>query len=112
MALWALALIGITACGLINGTMNVMTKMPEESAWGVFAGGLFEGTVSATALAAGLAIGTFTGDAGWVLLGGTVAVIGGFIGGKYGNAISQQISYGNVDWGVANLNDGLLYLLI
>ena len=106
MALWALALIGIAFSGLINGTLNTMTKMPEESAWGAFVGGFFEGAVSAAALAAGLAIGTFTGGAGWVILGGTVAVTGGFIGGKYGNAISQQISYGNVDWGVANLNGG------
>ena len=91
--------------------MNVMTKMPEESAWGVFAGGLFEGTVSATALAAGLAIGTFTGGAGWSILGGIIAVTGGFIGGKYGNAISQNISYGNVDCGVANLNGGFSALI-
>ena len=88
MALWALALIGIAVCGLINGTVNAMTKMPEESTWGAFAGGFFEGAVSAAALAAGLAIGTFTGGAGCVLLGGTVAVTFGFIGGKYGNAIS------------------------
>lgn len=110
MALWALALIGIAVCGLINGTVNTMTKMPEESAWGAFAGGFFEGAVSAAALAAGLAIGTFTGGAGWAILGGAVAVTGGFIGGKYGNAISQQISYGNVDWEVANLNGGLAAL--
>ena len=106
MALWALALIGIAVCGLINGTVNAMTKMPEESTWGAFAGGFFEGAVSAAALSAGLAIGIFKGGAGWAILGGTVAVTGGFIGGKYGNAISQQISYGNVDWGVANLNGG------
>ena len=71
---------------------------------GAFVGGFFEGAVSAAALAAGLAIGTFTGWAGWAILGGTVALTGGYIGGKYGNAISQQISYGNVEWGVANLN--------
>ena len=97
MALWALALVGIGVCGLINGTANTMTKMLEESAWGAFVGGFFGGAVSAAALAASLAIATFTGVAGWVILGGTVAVTGGFIGGKSGNAISQQISYGNVD---------------
>lgn len=84
--------------------------MPEESVWGALVGGFFEGVVSAAALAAGLAIGTFTGVAGWVILGGIVTVTGGFIGGKYGNAISQQISYGNVDWGVANLNGGFAAL--
>jgi len=35
-----------------------------------------------------------------------VAVGEAFIGGKYGNAASQQISYGNVDWGIANINGG------
>ena len=100
------ALIWIAVCGLINGTVNVMTKMPEESVRGALVGGFFEGVV----FAAVLAIGTFTGVAGWVILGGIVAVTGGFIGGKYGNAISQKISYGNVDWGVENLNGGFAAL--
>lgn len=41
-----------------------------------------------------------------MLLGGAIALVGGFIGGKYGNAITQQISYGNVNGirsGVMNL---------
>ena len=67
--------------------------------------------MSATALAACLVIGTFTGGAGWSILGGVMAVTGGFIGGKYGNAISQNISYGNVDCGVANLNGGFFALI-
>ncbi len=104
LALWALALIGIATYGLINGTVNVITKTPEESAWGVFLGGFFEGAVSTVGLAAGLTIGTITGGVGGVIIGGTIAVAFGFAGGKYGNAISQKISYGNVDWGVANLN--------
>ena len=54
MALWVLALIGIAVYGLINGTVNTMTKMPEESAWGAFAGGFFEGVVSAATSAVGL----------------------------------------------------------
>ena len=84
--------------------------MPEESVWGALVGGFFEGVVSAAALAAGLAIGTFTGVAGWVILGGIVTVTGGFIVDKYGNAISHKISYGNVDWGVENLNGGFAAL--
>ena len=58
----------------------MMTKMPEESAWGVFAGWFFEGALSAAALAAGLAIGIFTGGAGWAILGGTDAGAAQYVG--------------------------------
>ena len=27
-----------------------------------------------------------------------------FLAGKFGNALGQQISYGNIDWGVTNAN--------
>ena len=36
-----------------------------------------------------------------------VTVSGGFIAGKYGNAITQKMSYGNVDWHIANINGGI-----
>lgn len=81
-----------------------MTKSENDSAIGAFIGGFFEGAVSGAALALGLAIGTISGGVGYILLGGAIALVGGFIGGKYGNAITQQISYGNVDWVISNFN--------
>ena len=108
--LWAVALFGIFVSGVINGVVNVMTMSAGENAWGAFLGGFVEGSVSAAALAAGLAIGAYTGGVGHAILGGAISVTFGFIGGKYGNAISQKISYGNVDWGVANINGGFAAL--
>ena len=101
----ALALIGITVSGVLNGVANVVSMSESETVLGAFVGGFIEGSVSAAALAAGLAIGT-VGGIGLAIVGASVAVGGAFIGGKYGNAASQQISYGNVDWGIANINGG------
>ena len=97
MALWILALVGIVVSGAVSGVINVMTKSENDFVMGAFIGGFFEGAVSGAALVLGLAIGTILGGIGYMLLGGAIALVRGFIGGKYGNAITQQISYGNVD---------------
>ena len=97
VALWILALVGIVIGGAVSGVINVLTKSENDSTMGAFIGGFFEGVVSGAALALGLAIETISGGIDYMLLGGPIALVGGFIGGKYGNAITQQISYGNVD---------------
>ena len=99
-----LGLIGIFVCGLITGFVNVLSKSESETALGAFVGGFAEGVISATTLAIGCTVGALTGGAGFVWLGGLIAVGGGFVAGKYGNALGQLISYGNVDWEIANLN--------
>jgi len=103
-ALLTIALIGIICSGLINGISNVFSISSEENVWGAFAGGFFEGIVTSASLAAGLTICIMSGGVGYMLLGGLIAFTGGFIGGKYGNALSQYISFGNVDWNIANIN--------
>lgn len=40
IALWLLALIGVVICGLVTGTMNVISKSEQESTLGSFLGGL------------------------------------------------------------------------
>ena len=105
LALWALALIGVTVCGLINGVANTMTMSDDETAIGAFTGGFIEGVTTSLALAIGLSV-CATGGALAIIGGGAIAISGGFIGGKYGNAASQQISYGNIDWEIANINGG------
>ena len=104
MALLLAAIAGILASGLFVGFANATTKSEEESFWGSFLGGFVEGSISALSLSIGLAVATGTGGVGLVILGGAISAVGGFIGGKYGNAVSQKISYGNVDWGIANIN--------
>ena len=104
IALWLLALIGVVASGVINGISNMMSASDEENLWGAFLGGFVEGALSSVALAVGLSIGSLTGGAGLAIVGGIVATVGGFGAGVLGNAVSQKISYGNVDWGVACIN--------
>ena len=104
VALWLLALIGVVASGIINGIYNMMAASDEEDLGGAFLGGFVEGALSAITLAVGLAIGAGTGGAGLAFAGGLVATAGGFVAGLLGSAVSQKISYGNVDWSVASLN--------
>ena len=99
IALWLLALIGITASGIISGASAVMTKNETESTLGAFVGGFITGTISAIGLAAGLAMGGVGGVLAATAIGGA--------GGVTGSVIGQAISYGNVDIGVAAVNAGI-----
>ena len=81
LALWALALIGVTVCGLINGVANTMTMSDDETAIGAFTGGFIEGVTTSLALAIGLSV-CATGGALAIIGGGAIAISGGFIGGN------------------------------
>src|SRR5690554_4505037 len=76
--------------GLISGAFAVASETNPNNYLGSFVGGFINGAIGTARLAAALATG---GAAG---LG--IAFASGFAGGSLGNAASQQISYGNVDW--------------
>ena len=80
---------GILLAGVMNGVGAVINVSEDENKWGVFLGGFVNGVISAAGIAAGIATGG--------VFGGIIAVSAGFLGGFAGDAISQSISYGNVD---------------
>lgn len=94
------AAIGVGVSALISGAMSAMSAQEDEGVLGAFLDGALTGAVSSIASGAALAL---------YLGGGTVAMgLGmlssfalGTIGGMMGNAYSQNISYGTVDWKVS-----------
>ena len=93
-----LIIFGIILSGIITGAVAAVTASPEESKGGAFLGGFVSGVFSASGIAIGAAI----------PVGKTfVATAMGFLGGLFGNAISQKISYGDVDWNLAAIAGGI-----
>ena len=96
------AAIGVGVSALISGAMSAMSAQEDEDILGAFLGGAITGAVSSIAIASGATLALYYG-------GGTVAMgLGmlssfaiGTIGGMMGNAYSQNISYGTVDWKVS-----------
>lgn len=99
------AAIGVAASAVISGTMGVMTAQPGEDLVGSFLGGAITGAISTFAIAAGATIGAlaFGGGALATVCGLGASFVGGFIAGMAGNAYSQKVSYGKVDWKVASV---------
>jgi len=86
-------LLGLLFCGIINGVLSVGNMAEGETAWGAFAGGFVNGVLSSIGLAVGVANG------GWL-----IPLVLGFAGGFFGNALTQKISYGDVNWNIAAIS--------
>lgn len=90
-------LIGVIATALIGGTISgvasMIGKAEDEKLWGAFLGGFINGAIAGLGLGVALA----TGGVGGLIIAG----ITGFAGGFIGNIVSQQISYGNIQWELA-----------
>lgn len=83
-------IVGILLSGLLTGLSSAANRLEDESFWGAFTSGFIDGAVGSLAVAAGLAIPG--------LIGILAAVSIGAAGGGLGNAVGQQISYGDVDF--------------
>lgn len=98
----ALIIGGILAGGVINGVIAGANAAEGEGFWSAALGGFINGVVSGIGLAAGLAVSAI-GGLPFLIAGGVIATASGFIGGFLGNATTQAISYGDVDWKVASI---------
>ena len=98
------ALIGIIAGVLTGATISGLfagaNASNGESFGSAFLGGFLNGLISGIGLAAGLAVAAI-GTVPSLIIGGAVALSGGFMGGFLGNSVTQLISYGNVDWKIS-----------
>ena len=83
-------IVGILLSGLLTGLSSAANRLEDESFWGAFTSGFIDGAVGSLAVAAGLAI---SGPLSII-----AAVLIGAVGGGLGNAVGQQISYGDVDF--------------
>ena len=95
-----LLIIGIVASGVINGVVAGANAAEGESFWSAFAGGFVNGVISGIGLAVGLAV-AVGGGIGALVVGGIIAAGFGFAGGVAGSAVTQKITYGEVDKNVA-----------
>ena len=88
--------------GAINGFVAADSRLEGESYWGAFAGGFIDGAIGSIGVAAGLAFGAIPG----FFVAAGISYVGGFVG----SIMSQQISYGNVDFRVAAIQGGVSLL--
>ena len=84
-----IALAGIALAGVMSGVGAVINADEDENKWGTFLGGFVNGVIGGVGIAIGVATGGIAGLA--------IAVGMGIVGGIAGDAISQYISYGNID---------------
>lgn len=94
--------VGVVVGGVVNGVIAGANASEGESFWSAFLGGFINGVISGIGLAAGLAVAAI-GGLPLLIVGGAIALTGGFLGGLLGNATSQAISYGKVDWKIAGI---------
>ena len=97
-----LAIAGVLVSGTINGFIAADSRPEGESYWGAFAGGFIDGAIGSIGVAAGLAFGAIPG----FFVAAGISYVGGFVG----SIVSQQISYGNVDFRVAAMQGGVSLL--
>ena len=97
-----LAIAGVLVSGAINGFIAADSRPEGESYWGAFAGGFIDGAIGSIGVAAGLAFGAIPG----FFVAAGISYVGGFVG----SIVSQQISYGNVDFRVAAMQGGVSLL--
>ena len=100
---WIIGLIIGLAVGLtITVTLAVANATDGEKLWAAALGGFINGIISGVGLAIGLAMAA-SGAGLAILAGGFIATASGFVGGMLGNATTQELSYGEVDWKVASV---------
>ena len=94
-----LVLGGVIIGGLISGISSAFSAAEGENRFGAFLGDFVNGAISTLGLAAAIATG---GIGGFVIAAGT-----GFVGGLLGNATSQKVSYGDIQWDRALISGGI-----
>ena len=100
------AIAGIIAGATMSGLFAGANASEGESFGSAFLGGFLNGLLSGVGLAAGLAVAAI-GTIPSLVVGGALALSGGFMGGFLGNAVTQAISYGDVDWKVSAIAGGI-----
>ena len=95
---WATALIGAGVGAALGAAGELVTSAitGEEVTWGKVAGAAASGAISGAIV--GAAAGAITGDVTGLLALGALGAAGGSLGGKYGNALTQKIDAGKIDW--------------
>ena len=100
------AIAGIIAGATMSGLFAGANASEGESFGSAFLGGFLNGLLRGVGLAAGRAVAAI-GTIPSLVVGGALALSGGFMGGFLGNAVTQAISYGDVDWKVSAIAGGI-----